>query len=370
MFDVFQSRTMSNHPHSHDEHEHAAPETPVDAGSQALAEALRSSFAIVKFAMVALVLVFLASGFFTVGPQEKAVILRFGKPVGEGDRALLGAGLHWSFPYPIDEYVKIPITEIQTIKSSVGWFAQTPDQELLGQIPPAGNSLNPAVDGYVLTGDGNIIHAKATLRYRISDPIRYIFNFTSASNLVQNALDNALLSTAARFKVDDILYHDIAGFREAVRRRTTELLNAEKAGVTVEQCTVVPLPPRQLTDAFANVLNAEINRDTVIQAAHTYENQITNQASANAASIINLAETESTNRVQFLAAEAARFNQLLPGYQTNSHLFVVQHLYETLGRVLANAQEKWIEPTASGGISIENRIMLNRERPKPKPGAN
>ncbi len=72
------------------------PETPVDAGSQALSEALRSSFAIVKFVMLLLVLVFLGSGFFTVGPQERALVLRFGRPVGTGEKALLGPGLHWS----------------------------------------------------------------------------------------------------------------------------------------------------------------------------------------------------------------------------------------------------------------------------------
>ena len=65
---------------------------PDDAGSQALAEALRSSFAIVKVVMVLMVLAFFGSGFFTVGPQEKAIILRFGKPVGEGQKALLGGG--------------------------------------------------------------------------------------------------------------------------------------------------------------------------------------------------------------------------------------------------------------------------------------
>ncbi len=101
--------------HEHHDHEHSpAPETR-DAGSQALAEALSSSFAIVKIVMVLMVVAFFCSGFFTVGPQEKAVILRFGKPVGEGQKALLTSGLHWSFPYPIDEVVKIPITEIQKV---------------------------------------------------------------------------------------------------------------------------------------------------------------------------------------------------------------------------------------------------------------
>jgi membrane protease subunit HflK len=118
--------------HEHHDHDHDAPETQ-DAGSQALAEALRSSFAIVKIVMLLMVLAFFSSGFFTVGPQEKAVILRFGKPVGEGQKVLLNAGLHWSFPYPIDEVVKIPITEQQIVSSTVGWYFTTPEQELSGE---------------------------------------------------------------------------------------------------------------------------------------------------------------------------------------------------------------------------------------------
>ena len=87
-----------------------APVTPADSGSQALAEALRSSFGIVKVVMGILFLLFLGSGFFTVGPQQKAIKLCFGKPVGEGDQVLLGSGAHWAWPYPIDDVIKIPIT--------------------------------------------------------------------------------------------------------------------------------------------------------------------------------------------------------------------------------------------------------------------
>jgi hypothetical protein len=82
--------------------------------------------------------------------------------------------LHWSFPYPIDEVVKIPITEQQVVSSTVGWYFTTPEQELSGEEMPAGASLNPAIDGYVITADRNIIHTRATLRYHIEDPIRYL----------------------------------------------------------------------------------------------------------------------------------------------------------------------------------------------------
>src|SRR5436309_10638517 len=116
---------------------------PDDAGSQALADALRSSFAIIRVVMVALVLLFLGSGFFTVGSQEKAVILRFGKPVGEGAQALLGPGAHWAFPYPIDEVVKTPVNQLQGITSTIGWYATTAANEAAGNEPPPGPSLNP-----------------------------------------------------------------------------------------------------------------------------------------------------------------------------------------------------------------------------------
>ena len=85
------------------------PEAAEDAGTQALSEALQRSFAIIKVIMIGLVVVFLFSGFFTVGTQEKAVILRFGIPVGGGDGKLLSPGPHWAFPPPIDEVVKIPV---------------------------------------------------------------------------------------------------------------------------------------------------------------------------------------------------------------------------------------------------------------------
>jgi len=356
--------------HHHDHaHEHDALETQ-DAGSQALSEALRSSFAIVKIVMALMVLAFFSSGFFTVGPQEKAVILRFGKPVGEGEKILLNAGLHWSFPYPIDEVVKIPITEQQILQSTIGWYFTTPEAELSGEEMPAGATLNPALDGYVLTADLNIIHARATLRYHIDDPISYVFNFAAASNTVQNALNNALLFTAARYNVDDILFSRVEEFRADVQLRMSDLAESEHLGIIVDNCGVESKPPRQLQNVFDQVTEARENRQTALIAAHSYENQRTNNASAQAVSIIDAAEAERTNYVASITAEAKRFSDLLPGYETNRNLFAQMTLVQAMGQVLTNVQESYLEPTANGGTKIENRLLLSRVLPEPKPAAN
>ena len=353
----------------HEHHAHAQPQPPVtpdDAGSQALAEALRSSFVIVQFVMWALVILFFCSGFFTVGPQEKAMILRFGKPVGEGPKVLLGAGLHWSFPYPIDEVVKIPITEIQKVSSTVGWFAVTPEQELSGNVPPPGPSLVPGVDGYAITADRNIIHTRATLYYQVDDPVRYVFGFASATNSVQNALNNALLAIAARFKVDDILYNDVAGYRDAVEQRVNELADAEKLGITVNHCDVESIPPRQLKPVFDQVTQARENRNKVLNDAHTYENQVTNAASAQAVTLIDEAISARTRYVQSLQADAKAFSALLPNYQLNPALFEQQKLTQVMSVVLTNVQDKIFLPERADGRSRELRLMINREPPGPK----
>jgi modulator of FtsH protease HflK len=357
---------MNDHPHSLDELPAPVlpPETPMDAGSQALAEALRSSFAIVKVLMVLLVLLFLASGFFTVGPQERAILLRFGRPVGEGEKALLMPGLHWSLPYPIDESIKVSISGLQQVRSTVGWYPVTPEQELSGIEPPAGGPLNPIVDGYALTADANIIHTRAILTYRIRDPIRYVFSFVNASNAVQNALDNALLYAASRFRVDDILTRDIAGFQAAVRRRATQSAEMQDLGIVVEQCAVQSIPPRQLKDAFANVLKAEVMRSKVLNEARSSENQVTNKASADAESLVNLAQSDRSRRVSDVGAQAERFQEILPQYKDHPALFAQQRLTETLGRVLTNVQDKIFVADSADGKPKEMRLLLNREVPK------
>jgi len=368
------------HDHDHDQgrrHEPAAPETPLDPGSQALAEALKSSFGIVKVVMVLLVIVFLSSGFFTVGPQERAIKLRLGRPVGEGQDALLGPGPHFAFPYPIDEVVKVPFTEVQRITSTVGWYYVTPEQEVAGIEPQPNMSLNPLAEGYVLTADRNIIHLRFVLNYRIEDPIRYVFGFAgttnspfngaSASNLVLNALNGAVVEAAGQFDVDDILTRDVFGFKDTVRRLVTERLAEHRLGVVVEQLDFdKKSPPLILKPDFARVSDAAQKRDDLMSAARAYQNQTLSKAGAQAAALTNAAESDRTWYVEGLKAEASRFNDLLPKYLQNPELFVQLRLTETMGRMMTNVQDKiYLTEDAE-----ELRLLLNREPQKLKAGGD
>ena len=335
--------------------------SPDDTGSQALSDALRSSFAIVKVVMILLMVFFFARGIFTVASQEKAIILRFGKPVGVGADQLLGPGLHWSFPYPIDEVVTIPIGEIQRVTSTVGWYATTPEMEASNNEPSAGPSLNPGIDGYAITADGNIIHVRATLSYRISDPLKHKFSFVKGSNVVQQTLDSALFHTTSLFTVDQLLTTDKVAFQEKLLARMRAVVEQKQLGILIEQAEIRLIPPRQVKPAFDLAFAADIERRKVLEDARSYSGRVLSTASGEANSITNAAQTDFTRLVQAVAAEARYFQDQLPYYKADPGLFSARLQTEMLGRAMTNVQDKWIAPQPKDGKPRELRLQLSRE---------
>ena len=58
-----------------------------------------------------------------VNENEQALLLRF-----VYTRTLYPPGLHFAWPYPIDEIVKIEVEEQRTIESNVGWITAEGDE--------------------------------------------------------------------------------------------------------------------------------------------------------------------------------------------------------------------------------------------------
>jgi membrane protease subunit HflK len=329
-----------------------------DAGSQALSEALRSSFVIVKIIMVVLVLAFFSSGFFTVGPQEKAIILRMGKPVGEGEQALLNSGAHWAFPQPIDEIVRIPSSLVQDAQSSIGWML-TPEERRMGMpLPQTGNSLDPASTSYALTADTNIIQVIAMLHYRITEPIHFHFDFVDAATFVTNDLNNSLLYATSLFPVDDVLTRQRTAFREAVTTRMEELIRQQDLGISVDRLDVDAVPPTYLLAKFNEVDTAAQKRNTARTQAQSYANTTLAVARGEAAGRTNMAESARSGLVAMVGAQAKEFNEVRAGYEHDPGFFMRIAQMFALEQIYTNAQEKILEPHQN---TRELRLNLGRE---------
>jgi membrane protease subunit HflK len=336
-----------------------------DASSQALSEALGSSFLLVRILIVVLLIGFAFSCVFTVNPNEVAVVLRFGQPRGTGAEVLKKPGFHWAMPYPIDEIVRIRVGESQSVSATNAWYATTPDMDAKGIKPESRPSLTPGVDGHVLTSDGNILHVKARMNYHITDPLAYVFRFSNATNLLINALNNAVYHAAVTYKADAALYKDKEGFRQAVRGHLVDWLDRTGVGVAVDVLEVQVAAPVFVEESFDAVIKAEQARNARISQAQGNADEITRRAVGEAQVLLNEGMISSNALIASVSADADAFSKQLPHFQRSPELFKKRKLTETFAQVFTNATDKFfVEP------GKELRLNLSREPLAPAKSAN
>lgn len=304
----------------------------LDDAGKSLSEAMRISFIILKVIMIVLVIAFLASGFKTVGPDEQALVLRFGKIQGMGEDRLLGPGPHWILPYPIDEIVKIPVERTISLPIDSFWYHETASEKLSGQTRiRETDPLKPLEDGYCLTrgeqetnpvliseiqGDGtglaqgnninrqlisgtegsdyNIVHTRWQLTYQIDNPERFFRNIQIRAleagenyyNVIREELtpfltslfEDAVVATMVNYTIDEAI-----SSRDRIPRDVEEFLqdklDAIESGIQVVsvQLTNSVYPP-QVKAAFEASTLASQQRDKVRYQAQEEANRILSQA--------------------------------------------------------------------------------------------
>ncbi|MCJ7778909.1 MAG: SPFH domain-containing protein [Sedimentisphaerales bacterium] len=306
-----QAQSPNTHPH---EESFDFAQDKLDAAGKSLFEALRVSFAILKVIMIVLVFIFLASGFRTVGSDEQALVLRFGKIRGIGEERLLGPGLHWVFPYPIDEIIKIPVQKKVNLPIDSFWYSLTATellsegQKVKGRVP---EKLNPVKDGYCITrgenqdrliagitdSDYNIIHCKWQLTYKIDDPERFFRNVyvnlaaieagqnytdvisKEVTPLLENMVADAVVPAMAYYTIDDIMFEHVARVTQHVTKLLQEKLDRIGSGIQVVSMQLTDrIWPRQVDDAFQRSITASQESQKAISQARTYYDNTLNGA--------------------------------------------------------------------------------------------
>ncbi len=268
--------TSESHPHRS---LHVA-ETPMDPAQQSLADALRTSFRILKFGIVVLVILFFASGSFVVEQNEQAIVLRLGQPTGE----IRQAGFYLAFPEPIDEIVKIPVKQSTTLDIDSHWLhLRAEEQGLpLSSIQRRGG-LHPARDGALLTADRGLVHVRWKVVYRIDDMKRYVSNVADAfagkpEVVIKKILENAAIHVAAGFSTEDVTRKRLSDLRDLVRVRINDELDRLQAGIAVEAVEIPEsTPPIQTRASFDRVIKAENRKRTAIREAEKKATETLNQ---------------------------------------------------------------------------------------------
>jgi len=343
-----------------------------DAGQEALADALAATFRMLRRVMVLVAVLYLFSGITLVEQHQQAFVLRFGKVQTRSTGEILQPGLHWTWPRPFAEVVKIDATRVRTLELFTFWPDPNATMKKVAEsaeLPYMYDRLDPIRHGYFITGDANILHAVWSLRYRSGDPRRTTFGLFDPEQLVQLELQHAVTLTAASMPAGDALRGDTERFRLRVEEMLASRLQQAGAGLVVERLDLIrPMPPAQVAFAFNDVIAAENLREQMISEARSSAARMSNEALGTAARIQAEARSAAGAHVSSVSSAAGIFARVLERHRDDPAL-VEQFLRIDAHRTaLASAEERIVlrDPGAGGQeirLDIPREPLIKRKAP-------
>jgi regulator of protease activity HflC (stomatin/prohibitin superfamily) len=360
-------------------------ENNFDAGVTALFNAFRYLFAALAVVIVLMIVWYFSfGGAFTVEQHERVLIMNFGKL----DKEVYAPGWHWNWPYPISEIIRVPGPEnMQSVSSDSFWYYMKPGEKFSETDVRNKSKLTPGMDGYLLTGDANIVHGVWQMDYLIKNAALYyrrclvpdnpsdndevlknpdsglILGTRGPKTLLQATLENVIIKISAVNTID-YAWKD-PNFIAKIQAEMKAAVN--KLNIGVEVIRVVSLkrttPPLGARNAFRAVTQAQIKSAEEMHKAKNYAVQQRNEAESESAKLIADANSYAIDVVESIKSDAKNFKAILKEYHTNPDTVPVALYSDTLSDVLTSAEDIFILRANPKG-NQEIRILLNREPEK------
>lgn len=256
--------------------------------------------------LVVIVLVVIAfSGLRVIKSGEVAVVLRFGRLVGNTyEEQVHQPGLLFAFPYIIDEVVIVPTGNVIEQKVMTHYTN--------GEMTTLHNN------GYLITGDQNIAMVSASVKYMISDPVSYALNVKDASALINAFVSSAMVNSAASTGVDELLTSGKDEFAKAVLNEAQEKLSAVDSGITVGAIELTSVSmPNEVREVYDMVNSATVQAATLLEQARQYEAKVIPQAEADAATLVSDAKKKYSESVSAANLDLTEFYGTVKEYEEN-----------------------------------------------------
>lgn len=270
---------------------------------------------------IAILGLFLVTGWYIVDETEQAVLITF----GEVEETITEPGLKFKMPWPIQRVVILPRTT-ETLE--------------VGFRENEAGELEFTNEAKMVTGDENIVLADLIVQWRITNPEQYLFNTDNPKGILYNATSASLRGVIGSSKIDDILTDQRSEIEARVREHLISLIEAYEVGITVMDVKLqdVELPNEEVRKAFTEVTDAREERLTKINEAEKYRNQKINEANGEKDAIISRAEGAKAERIERARGDVAKFNALYEQYLANKEVTRERLVLETLEQILPNAE--------------------------------
>ena len=335
-------------------------------------------------------LLWLSTGFVQISSSEKGYVLRFGK-LQEGE---LEPGLHWRFPYPIDQVKKLSLDRVRIIEIGFRNLRKP-------GAAPEGRSWNSPHegDGYyrvpdesvMITGDGNLMELQGSVRYRIIDPVAYLFHASDPDAMIRAHTEAVLREMVASKKLGSLLTLDRGNFQTLATTRLAsriQQMGGEGPGIILDGLSLHDMhPPQEVVRSYYAVTQAMELRDRKINDAQASVMLKEADEHGRALQKVRTAEANSGDITRKALAQTEVFLRLLqfksgPG-NADDYPLIMQGLFDSIAsKNPVQAANKTIEEirlrrqswvtlsefrrfwnTLSGSMAGREKVLIDTDKP-------
>jgi membrane protease subunit HflK len=287
--------------------------------------------------IVAILVLWVASGFYRVQPDEEGVVLRFGALA-----RVASPGLHWHLPAPIETVFTPSVTRVN--RTEIGYRSSETRGGRARQLPE---------EALMLTGDENIVDINFAVFWVIDNAQNFLFNIRDPEMTVKSAAESAMREVIGETPIAAAL----AEGRGKIETETTELLQHllkdYGAGIRITQVQLQRVdPPDPVIDAFRDVQRALADRARLRNEAESYRNDILPRARGDAVRITQESEAYRQQVINGAEGDAARFDSVYQAFKVSKDV-TAQRLYlETMEEILKNSKKIIIDKAAEGQSGV------------------
>lgn len=286
--------------------------------------------------------VYLLTGIYIVNPGEQAVVRRFGAVVPQ----TISEGLHYRFPFPIDQVQKVNVAEVR--RADVGL-----------NLPEHLHTEDTPQVLQLLTGDENIITSGAIVHYKVKDAAKFLYNVNNNNEqLVRFSVESAFVKLISNMAVDNILSTEKVQAQISILQEAQQILDNYNSGIQITAFNIQTIvPPDPVAAAFRDVTAAREDKEKEINQAGGYYNSLIPEARGKAAAMLAQADAYKIEQINQATGDAEKFLSILEEYRNNSQIYTedttkYRMLLETFDKILPMVK-MYVVDSSNGSIDVK-----------------
>ena len=294
----------------------------------------------IAFAVIAVIVLWLLNGFYTVAADEVGVVLRFG-----AYNRTTQPGLNYHLPAPIERVLKPSVTRVN--RTEIGY------RNAEGAAIRGGAPRQVPEEALMLTGDENIVDINFTVFWVVKDAKAYLFNIRRPDETVKSAAESAMREVIGETPIAQALAEGRGKIETDTHSLLQGILDSYGAGIVITQLQLLRVdPPGPVIDAFRDVQRALADRERLRNEAESYRNDVVPKARGAAAAVKQEAEAYRQEIIARSQGDADRFISVYHAFKAAQDV-TLQRLYlETMEEVLKGSNKVIIDKSAQGGSGV------------------